>query len=244
MDLYETPAMRRFSDCAMTAYQCVPPLPADEVQEKAFEEARRRVATLPSLPSPPPLGSFLRGEWRVSLGLNPTFDTFPCQRHFFAPPSPNAAAATEATARFTYRVPRSGGSRPLLRSDGRTFTVPDPANPRFWRVKPDPPYLGYVESWLFLGGQPNDPSDPWFAVRYFGRNAAWSGFGGANVYTRSGLPPAAPGAVEAMERALEIGGMKREDMVAVDNRCEEEEGFVWVSRWQTRLGVGRAAPFK
>ena len=76
-------------------------------------------------------------------------------------------------ATFRYRVARSDGSF-LERKYDKLLDVPDAVGrPYVLRLRPTPPYLDYVDQWLLLGGQPDHLTDPWFAIRYFGRNAAW-----------------------------------------------------------------------
>ena len=69
-----------FNDCAVTRARCVPqkpddcsfPVPADSVLVPAFDVSK------------------LDGDWFISAGLNPTFDTFDCQLHTFKATGSNA----------------------------------------------------------------------------------------------------------------------------------------------------------
>jgi violaxanthin de-epoxidase len=212
MDLYENAQLRAFSECAMTASGCLPPLPADEPARARFGAAFERVSRAP--PELPRSADLLKGKWLIALGLNPAFDTFPCEVHEFkADPDGKLIRA-----QFRYRVVRDDGSS-FERSYNKLLDTPDPERPYLLRLRPTPPYLAYADQWLLLGGQPSHPTDPWFAILYYGTNAAWSGYGGASVYTRSGRPPTAPDAVRALDAALAKGGMRRSELTTVDNSC-------------------------
>lgn len=64
----------------------------------------------------------LTGRWWISAGLNPLFDTFDCQQHFFAATGPGSIAA-----KINWRVQRPNGQF-YERSDLQRF-VQDPNLP-------------------------------------------------------------------------------------------------------------------
>jgi violaxanthin de-epoxidase len=72
-DLFENEVVGQFNACALSKKQCVPrkeddgsyPVPADSTLVKSFD-----------------INSF-KGKWYISAGLNPLFDIFDCQVHFF-----------------------------------------------------------------------------------------------------------------------------------------------------------------
>jgi len=81
--------------------------------------------------------------------------------------------------------------------------------------------VGYEDEWLILGANLDAP-DPWFVVRYHGSNAAWAGYGGLNVYTRSGLEPSAGIERKELERVLAIAGIRLDMLTRVDNSCGDK----------------------
>jgi VDE lipocalin domain len=50
-----------------------------------------------------------QGRWYITAGLNPLFDTFPCQEHYFGVPKPGAVNSVDSTsfhvASFSMRQP-------------------------------------------------------------------------------------------------------------------------------------------
>lgn len=72
-DLFENEVVGQFNACALSKKQCVPrkeddgsyPVPADSALVPSFD-----------------INSF-KGKWYISAGLNPLFDIFDCQVHFF-----------------------------------------------------------------------------------------------------------------------------------------------------------------
>ena len=77
-DKYDDKAVQTFNACAVTAKKCVPqridegawPVPPDCALDTAFDLSK------------------FTGRWYISAGLNPLFDVFPCQEHFFGNPEP------------------------------------------------------------------------------------------------------------------------------------------------------------
>lgn len=213
MDVFEDAALSAFSECALGRAHCIPALPADLAERAAFVAALARTDASP--PTELPVASqLLSGRWSAALGLNPSFDLFPCQREDFAnePSAPGVVSA-----RFRYRVVRDDGSL-LERSGHFLLDTPNVARRHVLRLRPSPPHLNSEDEWLLLGGQLN-ATDPWFAMRYYGANAAWAGYGGANVFTRSGKPPSSPSALHALDAALAKGGLRRSELAVIDNTC-------------------------
>lgn len=217
MDLYEDSTLRSFSECAMTQSRCVPPLAGDTSDAAEFDRARAALQLEP--PAVPPVDELLSGTWKLTLGLNPAFDKFDCQVHTFSK-GERVGATRSVPAVFRYRV-HLDGDKWFTREGGKRITQPDPSRPHELLLRLEPAYLNYEDKWLVLGAQvSNSAEEPWFAVRYHGSNAAWEGYGGANVYTRSGhVPPVGSRAYRAIEGALRRGGLRMDDMTAVDNSC-------------------------
>lgn len=77
-DKYDDKAVQTFNACAVSAKKCVPqridegvwPVPPDCALDTAFDLSK------------------FTGRWYITAGLNPLFDVFPCQEHFFGNPEP------------------------------------------------------------------------------------------------------------------------------------------------------------
>lgn len=207
MDLFENPEMKRFADCIMTDHQCLPALEGDVDELRSFERTLAAVTASPPA-NVPAVDRLLTGTWKVALGLNPTFDTFDCQVHTFD------AKANRVDAVFRYRVRRPDGTW-FARAGGKILHQPDPSKPYHLKLRLNPKYLAYEDDWLILGAD-DDSDDPWFVVRYHGANAAWKGYGGLNVYTRSGTANKEDG---ALVDALALAGLSTDDLITVDNSC-------------------------
>lgn len=66
--------------------------------------------------------SMFQGRWYITAGLNPLFDVFPCQEHYFASTEPG-----KVFGKINWRIPTSDGDF-LERSTMQRF-VQDPSNP-------------------------------------------------------------------------------------------------------------------
>ena len=95
-DQYEDAAIDTFNDCAVSEQKCVP----QRVDEGLF-------------PVPPPEAlaatrdafdlSGFEGRWYITAGLNPLFDRFDCQRHFFGVSEPG-----KLFAKMNWRISVAG----------------------------------------------------------------------------------------------------------------------------------------
>lgn len=62
-----------------------------------------------------PVVALAQGRWYITAGLNPLFDTFDCQEHFFGVPEPGKLAG-----KINWRIPK--GNRDFIeRSTVQTF---------------------------------------------------------------------------------------------------------------------------
>jgi len=201
-DLFENDVVGEFNNCAVSQKKCVPqkqnegeyPLPAKESMVKKFDTA---------------IWNTGNGRWYITAGLNPLFDTFPCQVHFFNSPSPG-----KFFAKLNWRV---------VEPDGEFFTknavqrfVQDPKNPSHF-INHDNEYLHYKDDWYVVDYEP----DNFVLVYYMGSNDAWDGYGGAFLYTRS--PTVSPELVPRLEEAVARMGLKYQwkDFILTDNSCKE-----------------------
>lgn len=209
-DKYSDAAIDAFNKCAVSDKKCVPqrvdegayPVPPDCAQDAKFD-----------------LSAFT-GRWFISAGLNPLFDTFDCQAHFFANPAPG-----RLVARINWRIPAGTGAGGvpdfMERSTVQTFVQggedpPPRTDPSFnpaYLANHGNEYLHYEDDWYILASKP----DQYVFVYYKGNNDAWRGYGGAVVYTRAAALP--PEYVPELSAAAEAAGLKWSDFTLTDNTC-------------------------
>ena len=190
--------MKNFNTCAVTTAKCVP-----------------QRANANEYPPPPP-GSLapafdtadFTGRWYISAGLNPLFDTFDCQAHFFTSPEPG-----KLYGKINWRVERPNGQF-YERSDLQRF-VQDPANPAIL-YNHDNVMLHYEDDWYVVAFKP----EAYALIYYRGRNDAWDGYGGAVVYTRA--PELSSRYVPELAAAAEKVGLRWSDFKESDNTCGPE----------------------
>ncbi|KAF8070966.1 VDE1 [Scenedesmus sp. PABB004] len=195
-DLYGDQAVDTFNACAVSDQKCVPqraddgryPVPPDCALDAGFD-----------------LGAFT-GRWYITAGQNELFDTFDCQEHFFAVPSPGKLAA-----KINWRINKPNGDF-IERSTIQTF-VQDGAKPAVLYNHGNE-YLHYQDDWYILASKP----DSYAVVYYKGSNDAWDGYGGAVVYTRARALP--PELVPELTAAVEQVGLKWSDFKLTDNTCK------------------------
>jgi len=145
------------------------------------------------------------GRWFITAGLNPLFDTFDCQEHFFAVPE-----ASKMVARINWRISRPDGDF-IDRSTIQTF-IQEEGTPSHL-INHGNEYLHYEDDWYILGYKP----DSYVVVYYIGNNDAWRGYGGAVIYTKARHLP--DELVPEISAALEKVGLKWADFKVTDNTC-------------------------
>lgn len=196
-DLYENNAVQTFNECAVSSKKCVPqrvdtdlfPVPADSARVNEFD-----------------LKQFT-GRWYITAGLNPLFDTFPCQEHYFGNPEPGVLFG-----KINWRVPKGDKGDFLQRSVTQTFRqTKDPAV----LLNHNNAYLHYEDDWYILASKPNE----YVLIYYIGNNDAWKGYGGATVYTRESKLPKKY--IPELKQALEGAGVNYtwDDFTVTDNSC-------------------------
>ena len=168
-------AVDRFNTCAVSDQGCVPsrpdegkyPEPSDDALVKEFDP---RV---------------FDGRWFIVAGLNPTFDTFDCQEHFFkgTPANPETGAPGTLYGKLNWRIPKPDGS--FISRDTVQEFVQDPKRPGILSNH-DNDFLHYEDDWYITGYVP----DKYVFVYYRGNNDAWRGYGGAVVYSPERTIPA------------------------------------------------------
>jgi|TARA_B110000977_G_scaffold123058_1_gene157945 hypothetical protein len=102
--------------------------------------------------------------------LNPDFDLFDCQEHFFDSPDPDHMAV-----KINWRINRPNGQF-YERSDVQTFYA-DAESPAIMHNNGNE-YLHYQDDWYIPGFKKGE----YVFVYYKGTNDAWDGYGGAVVY--------------------------------------------------------------
>lgn len=200
-DKYADKAVETFTACAISEQKCVPqrvdeglfPVPPDCSLDNTFD-----------------LSSF-QGRWYITAGLNPLFDTFDCQEHFFASPEPG-----KVFAKINWRIPSTDpltGDRDFIdRSVMQRFVQEDAATPAVL-VNKDNEFLNYQDTWYVLASKP----DEYVFIYYRGQNDAWVGYGGATVYTRDARLPAE--AIPELQAAAERAGLDWSKFIVTDNSC-------------------------
>ena len=202
-DLFENDVVGEFNACAVSQKKCVPqrgddgawPVPPQESYVKAFDT---RV---------------FDGRWYISAGLNPVFDTFDCQVHFFTAPTPKTLYG-----KLNWRIAEPDGE--FFTKDTIQRFVEDEKQPGIL-YNHDNEYLHYQDDWYVLdydGGKGDkDSKDAFVLVYYRGRNDAWDGYGGAVLYTRT--PYASKAVNERCAEACKKAGVDFAAFRVPDNSC-------------------------
>ena len=201
-DLYEDKAVDRFNTCAVSDQQCVPsraddgsyPLPDDSALVPSFDP------------------SVFNGRWFIVAGLNPTFDTFDCQEHFFKGTPATSEAPGKLYGKLNWRIPKPDGT--FISRDTVQEFVQDPAKPAILSNH-DNDFLHYEDDWYILGYTPNK----YVFVYYRGNNDAWKGYGGAVVYSpERTVPPEELENIRADARKVNLDF--DEQFIITNNSCE------------------------
>ena len=197
-DLYNDKAIAAFNTCAVTNKSCVP----QKMDNGMYMEPPGDVL-VPEFST-----EMMEGRWYITAGLNPLFDTFDCQEHYFTAPE-----SGQLYAKLKWRVKKPNGQF-IERSDIQTF-VQNAAMPGML-MNHDNEFLHYQDDWFILAQKP----EAYVAVYYRGSNDAWDGYGGAVVYTRESKLPEEY--VPELREAFAKVGVKFEDFAVTDNTCGPE----------------------
>ncbi|CAL8465530.1 g5066 [Coccomyxa elongata] len=195
-DLYADKAVEAFTACAVSDKKCVPqrvdesayPVPPDCALDQSFD-----------------LNNF-QGRWYITAGLNPLFDTFDCQVHYFGVPEPG-----KLYGKINWRIPK-GNKDFIERSTVQTFDQKLNVSPAYLR-NDNNEYLHYTDDWYILASKP----DQYVVIYYRGNNDAWKGYGGATVYTRESTLPQEY--IPEISAAVEKAGLKWSQFKVTDNSC-------------------------
>jgi len=127
-----------------------------------------------------------QGRWYISAGLNPLFDTFDCQAHFFEGFAPTGDRPGRVLGKINWRIQEPDGEF-LTKSTVQKFVQTSPGV----LENHDNEYLHYEDDWYVLDHADEDDPDNGFVLIYYrGRNDAWAGYGGGTLYTRAKQVPA------------------------------------------------------
>ncbi|KAG5186543.1 violaxanthin de-epoxidase chloroplast precursor [Tribonema minus] len=197
-DYFENETVAKFNACAVSRKRCVPqkqddnsyPVPPQEALVKSFDT------------------SIFQGQWYISAGLNPIFDIFDCQVHYFVNPSPG-----QIYGKLKWRIKEPDGE--FFTRDTVQRFIQDKDNPALL-LNHDNEYLHYQDDWYILDAVP----DSHVLVYYRGQNDAWTGYGGAVLYTRDASYDRA--LVPRLEAACKKANIKWSDFQATDNSCKPQ----------------------
>ena len=154
--------------------------------------------------------SGFEGKWFISAGLNPIFDAFDCQVHFFTSPKPGTLYG-----KLNWRIDEPDGEF-FTRDTVQRFVQQQEKGILF---NGDNDYLHYQDTWYILDAETSGDSQ-FVLVYYRGSNDAWDGYGGAVLYTRA---PVASEAVKARAaEACKKANLDFEKFLIPDNTCPSE----------------------
>jgi violaxanthin de-epoxidase len=187
-DNFENDVVGEFNACALSSKKCVPqrpdtgPLPT----EKDWDPVKGRY---PLPPEDAVVKSFdvskMTGRWYITAGLNPLFDTFDCQAHFFDGKAPAGGQPGKLLGKINWRIQEPDGEF-LTKSTVQQFIQTSPGI----LENHDNEYLHYQDDWYILDyDKLDDPQNGWVLVYYRGSNDAWKGYGGGTLYTRAKTVP-------------------------------------------------------
>jgi len=217
-DNFENDVVTEFNACALTAKKCVPQRPdtGPVPGERNWDPVKGRYP----VPSPDAVSqdfdvSKFNGRWYISAGLNPLFDIFPCQVHFFEGFAPTKSEPGKVVGKINWRVSEPDGEF-LTKSTVQRFVETSPGVLENHGNE----YLHYQDDWYILDHADEDNPDLGFVLIYYrGQNDAWAGYGGGTLYTRARTPPP-----EIMDRVREATAKAKVPFdkfwKTTDNACE------------------------
>jgi len=202
-DLFENDVVTEFNKCAVSDMDCVPTKPDDgSYPVPSSEKLVQKLDT-----------SFFNGRLFITAGQNPLFDIFPCQVHFFTETSPG-----KFFGKLNWRIEEPDGE--FFNRDALQRFVQDPKQPGHL-INHDNEYLHYEDDWYVLdyANDGNAEGVPPFAFVYYrGSNDAWTGYGGAVVYTRASTLPEEL-RPRLREAAKKVNFDFDKDFTVTDNTC-------------------------
>jgi violaxanthin de-epoxidase len=203
-DIFDNGIIGEFNKCAVSDMSCVPqkgdeglyPEPKHEQMVSSFDT------------------KFFNEKLFITAGLNPLFDTFPCQVHFFTETSPGTFYGN-----LNWDIVEPDGE--LFTRDAVQQFIQDKNEPGHL-VNHDNEYLHYKDDWYIIDYEyeGNSKGLPPFAfVFYRGSNDAWDGYGGAVVYTSAAKLPKE--IIPRLEAAAKKVGHDWSEFTVTDNSCNK-----------------------
>jgi len=199
--IYSMMKLGKFNACALSQKKCVPQKP---------DEGRYPVPKNDALVTSFDPQEF-NGRWYISAGLNPLFDTFDCQVHFF-----DIQDSNRLYAKLNWRITEPDGE--FIQKDTIQRFVQDKEQPGIF-YNHDNEYLHYQDDWYIVDYEPNE----FIAVYYRGQNDAWVGYGGAVVYSRDAKFPEK--FRPRLEKAFSKVDVKFSDFEVTDNTCKSAADY-------------------
>jgi len=164
---YTNEAFNTMLTC-MAKEKCMAQMHGDWPSTKDCDNTKPLAAAVPNLDL-----SLLEGRWYINAGLNPIFDTYPCQVAC-------ARRVAEDRVNFTmwFDIPLDNGTN-LLTNANQSFFAPDPSTPAHIRMTQD--FMHGQDDWYIVA---HDPKEEYWLVKYCGKQDTWVGYGGAVLYSR------------------------------------------------------------
>jgi len=159
----------------------------------------------------------MTGRWYITAGLNPLFDTFDCQVHFFEGMAPTDDKPGRLVGKINWRINEVDGEF-ISRSTVQSFVQTKPG----LLENHGNEYLHYQDDWYILDhGFEDDPENGFVLIYYRGLNDAWANYGGGTLYTRQKTVPP-----EILDRVREATAKAKvpydKYWKATDNSCTVE----------------------
>jgi len=185
---FEDDTVVKFNECALSAKKCVPQRPDKGAVpgDPKWDPVKGRY------PVPPPESvsddfevAKMSGRWYITAGLNPLFDTFDCQVHFFEGMAPKENSLGRLVGKINWRINEVDGEF-ISKSTVQSFVQTKPGVLENHGNE----YLHYQDDWYVLDhGDEEDPENGFVLIYYRGQNDAWAGYGGGTLYTRAKTVP-------------------------------------------------------
>ena len=129
-DIFDNAVIGEFNKCAVSDMSCVPQKPDEGLYPEPTHEQM-----VPDFKT-----KFFNGRLYITAGLNPLFDIFPCQVHFFTETSPGTFFG-----KLNWDIVEPDGE--LFTRDALQQFVQDPKEPAHL-INHDNEYLHYKDDWV------------------------------------------------------------------------------------------------
>lgn len=205
-DIFDNQVIGEFNKCAVSDMSCVP-----QKQDEGLYPEPTHEQMVPSFDT-----KYFNRKLYITAGLNPLFDIFPCQVHFFTETSPGTFFG-----KLNWDIVEPDGE--LFTRDALQQFVQDKNEPAHL-INHDNEYLHYKDDWYIIDYEyeGNSKGIPPFAFVYYrGSNDAWDGYGGAVVYTPASKLPTE--IIPRLEAAAKKIGHDWSEFTVTDNTCKRPD---------------------